>query len=133
MASATAALGAAATRLDESNVPVADEVRDTIIGVVLTLLEDLLGRELALADSPVLDAVRRALALCPVDAPAVVRVHPDDLAEIPADALAQLPDTVRVVGDPAIERAGAVAETGPRRIDAQLMAALERVQAVLSA
>jgi flagellar assembly protein FliH len=133
MASATAALGAAATRLDESNVPVADEVRDTIIGVVLTLLEDLLGRELALADSPVLDAVRHALALCPVDAPAVVRVHPDDLAEIPADALAQLPDTVRVVGDPDIERAGAVAETGPRRIDAQLMAALERVQAVLSA
>jgi flagellar assembly protein FliH len=133
MASATAALGAAASRLDEAAVPVADEVRDTIVGVVLTLLEDLLGRELALADSPVLDAVRRALALCPDDAPAVVRVHPDDLAEIPAAALTELPDSVRVVGDPGIERAGAVAETGPRRIDAQLMAALERVQAVLSA
>jgi len=38
-----------------------------------------------------------------------------------------------VVGDAGVERAGAVAETGPRRIDAQLMAALERVQAVLSA
>jgi flagellar assembly protein FliH len=37
-----------------------------------------------------------------------------------------------VVGDPGVERAGAVAETGPRRIDAQLMAALERVQAVLT-
>ena len=36
------------------------------------------------------------------------------------------------VGDTDVERAGAVAETGPRRIDAQLMAALERVQAVLS-
>ncbi|WP_324276115.1 FliH/SctL family protein [Blastococcus brunescens] len=82
---------------------------------------------------PVLDAVRRALALCPADAPAVVRVHPDDLGEIPAEALAELPDTVRVVADPAIERAGAVAETGPRRIDAQLGAALERVQAVLTA
>jgi flagellar assembly protein FliH len=133
VASATAALGAAATRFDEAAVPVADEVRDTIIGVVLTLLEDLLGRELALADSPVLDAVRRALALCPADAPAVVRVHPDDLAEIPAEVLAELPETIRVVGDQSIERAGAVAETGPRRIDAQLMAALERVQAVLSA
>src|SRR3954469_12400283 len=132
VASATAALGAAVTRFDEAALPVADEVRETIIGMVLTLVEDLLGRELALADSPVLDAVRRALALVPADAPAVVRVHPDDLGEIPADALADLPDSIRVVGDPDVERAGAVAETGPRRIDAQLMAALERVQAVLS-
>jgi flagellar assembly protein FliH len=132
VASATAALGAAVTRFDEAALPVADEVRETIIGMVLTLVEDLLGRELALADSPVLDAVRRALALVPADAPAVLRVHPDDLAEIPAEALAELPDTVRIVGDTDVERAGAVAETGPRRIDAQLMAALERVQAVLS-
>jgi flagellar assembly protein FliH len=132
MASATAALAAAVARFDEASVPAADDVRETVIGTVLTLVEDLLGRELALADSPVLDAVRRALALCPGDAPAVVRVHPDDLAEIPDDALAELPDTVRVVGDATVERAGAVAETGPRRIDAQLGAALERVQAVLT-
>ncbi len=132
IASATAALGAAAARLDEAAVPTADEVRETVLGTVLTLVEDLLGRELALADSPVLDAVRRALTLCPEDVPAVVRVHPDDLAELPAGALDELPDSVRVVGDPAVERAGAVAETGSRRIDAQLAAALERVQAVLS-
>jgi flagellar assembly protein FliH len=120
------------TRFDEASVPVADDVRESILGIVLTLVEDLLGRELALADSPVLDAVRRALVLVPADAPAVVRVHPDDLAELSAESLAELPDSVRVVGDPSIERAGAVAETGPRRIDAQLMAALERVQAVLT-
>ena len=132
LASATAAMTTAAQRLDESAVPVADEIRETIVGTVLTLLEDLLGRELALADSPVLDAVRRALTLCPADAPAVVRVHPDDLGEIPEDALADLPDSVRIVPDPSVERAGAVAETGPRRIDAQLMAALERVQKVCS-
>jgi flagellar assembly protein FliH len=133
VASATAALGAAATRLDEATLPVADDVRETILGMVLTLVEDILGRELAMADSPVLDAVRRALALVPADSPAVVRVHPDDLSEIPDEELAALPETIRVVGDPAVERAGAVAETGPRRIDAQLMAALERVQAVLTA
>jgi flagellar assembly protein FliH len=132
VASATAALGAAASRFDEATVPVADDVRDTIIGMVLTLVEDLLGRELALADSPVLDAVRRALALCPADAPAVVHVHPDDLGEIPDEALAELPNSIRLVGDPNVERAGAIAETGSRRIDAQLMAALERVQAVLT-
>jgi flagellar assembly protein FliH len=132
MASATAALAAAAARFDEAAVPTADDVRETVIGTVLTLVEDLLGRELALARSPVLDAVRRALTLCPSDVPVVVRVHPDDLAEVPADALTELPDTVRVVGDLTVERAGAVAETGPRRIDAQLGAALERVQAVLT-
>jgi flagellar assembly protein FliH len=132
VASATAALGAAVTRLDEAAAPAADEVRETILATVLTLVEDLVGRELAMADSPVLDAVRRALTLCPADAPAVVRVHPDDLAEIPAEALAALPDSVRMVADVEIERAGAVAETGSRRIDAQLGAALERVQAVLT-
>ena len=133
LAAATAALGAAVVRLDESVAPVADDVRESIIGSVLTLVEDLLGRELALADSPVLDAVRRARTLCPADAPAVVRVHPDDLAEIPAESLAALPDTVRVIGDAQVERAGAIAETGAQRIDAQLLTALERVQAVLTA
>jgi len=132
VASATAALGAASARFDDAAIPVAEEIRETILGTVLTLLEDLLGRELELADSPVLDAVRRALTFCPADAPAVVRVHPDDLAEISAEALAALPDTVRVVGDPSVERTGAVADTGSRRIDAQLQAALQRVQAVLS-
>jgi flagellar assembly protein FliH len=132
VASATAALGAAVTRLDEASLPIADEVRETVLGTVLTLVEDLVGRELALAEDPVLDAVHRALALCPSDAPVLVRVHPDDLAEIPAESLAELPVSVRVVGDLGVERAGAVAETGSRRIDAQLGAALERVQAVLS-
>jgi flagellar assembly protein FliH len=132
MASATAALAAAVTRFDEASVPAADEVRETVIGTVLTLVEDLLGRELAIADSPALDAVRRALSLCPSDAPAVLRMHPDDLAEIPAEALTEIPDTVRIVGDLTVERAGAVAETGSRRIDAQLSTALERVQAVLA-
>jgi flagellar assembly protein FliH len=132
MGSAAAALAAAARRLEETTVPVAEDVRDTVLGAVATLVEDVLGRELALAASPGLDAVRRALTLCPEDAPAVVRLHPDDLAEVPAEALAGLPATVTVVGDPRVERAGAVAETGARRIDAQLGPALERVQAVLA-
>ncbi|MGY1820357.1 FliH/SctL family protein [Geodermatophilus sp. SYSU D00079] len=132
MVSATAALGAAVTQLEEAAVPVADDVRDSVISIVLTLVEDLLCRELAIADSPALDAVRRALTLCPADAPTVVRLHPDDLAELPVEALAELPATVRVVGDLSVERAGAVAETGPSRVDAQLGTALERVRAVLA-
>jgi flagellar assembly protein FliH len=132
LASGTAALAAAATQLEAAAVPAADDVRESVVTTVLTLVEDLLGRELALADSPALDAIRRALTLCPTDAPVVLRLHPDDLATVPAGALAELPSSVTLVADARIERAGAVAETGPRRIDAQLGAALERVRAVLS-
>jgi flagellar assembly protein FliH len=131
LVSATAAVGAAVRQLEEATLPLADEVRDSVLGAVTTLVEDVLGRELVLAADPGLDAVRRALTLCPADAPVVVRLHPDDLAEIPAEALSALPETVSVVGDERVERAGAVAETGSQRIDAQIGAALERVQAVL--
>ena len=131
LVSATAALGAAVRQLEETARPVADDVRESIVATATTLVEDILGRELALADDPAMDAVRRALTLCPADAPALLRLHPDDLAEVPAEALAELPDSVRVVADPSVERAGAIAESGPRRIDAQLGTALQRVQAVL--
>jgi flagellar assembly protein FliH len=131
LASATAALGAAVTQLDATAAPVVDELRDTVLDAVVTLVGDLLGRELATADAAGLDALRRALTLCPTDVPVVVRLHPDDLAELPADELALLPASVTVVGDMAVERAGALAQAGTTRVDAQLGAALERVRAVL--
>ena len=131
LASATAALGAAATQLEATAAPVVDELRDTVLDAVVTLVGDLLGRELATADAAGLDALRRALTLCPTDVPVVVRLHPDDLAELPADELALLPASVTVVGDMAVERAGALAQAGTTRVDAQLGAALERVRAVL--
>jgi flagellar assembly protein FliH len=51
---------------------------------------------------------------------------------VPPHALAALPPSVTVVADDAVERAGAVAECGPRRVDAQLSTALARVRAALS-
>jgi flagellar assembly protein FliH len=131
LASATAAMGAAAERLDARTAPVVDELRDSILDAVLLLVGDLLGRELAMASSPGLDALQRALTLCPSDVPVQVRLHPDDLAEVPPEALAQLPASVTVRGDDSVERAGALAEAGTQRIDAQLGAALERVREVL--
>jgi len=131
LATATAAMGAAAERLDATAAPVVDELRDGILDALVVLVGDLLGRELAMASAPGLDALRRALTLCPSDVPVVVRLHPDDLAEVPADALAGLPASVTVVGDEAVERAGALAEAGTQRVDAQLSAALDRVRGVL--
>jgi flagellar assembly protein FliH len=131
LASATAAMGAAVERLDATAAPVVDELRDSILDAVVLLVGDLLGREVATAAAPGLDALRRALTLCPTDVPVVVRLHPDDLAEVPAAALAGLPAAVTVVADETVERAGALAEAGNQRVDAQLTTALERVLEVL--
>jgi flagellar assembly protein FliH len=124
-------MGAAVARLDATAAPVVDELRDSILDAVVLLVGDLLGREVATAVSPGLDALRRAMTLCPADVPVVVRLHPDDLAEVPAGALAELPASVTVVGDETVERAGALAEAGNQRVDAQLTTALERVLEVL--
>jgi flagellar assembly protein FliH len=131
LATATAALGSAATQLEASVAPIAEDLRETVLEAVVTLVGDMLGRELLMADAPGLDALRRALTLCPGDVPVVVRLHPDDLAEVPRDELHALPASVSVVGDPEVERAGAIATAGTTRIDAQLTAALARVRAVL--
>ncbi|MCZ2830284.1 FliH/SctL family protein [Modestobacter sp. VKM Ac-2986] len=131
LASATAAMGAAVERLDATAVPVVDQLREDVLDMVVLLVGDLLGREVALADSAGMDAVRRALVLCPTDVPVRVRLHPDDLAEVPAEALASLPGSVTVVGDETVERAGALAEAGTQRVDAQLSAAFQRVREVL--
>jgi flagellar assembly protein FliH len=131
LATATAALGSAAAQLEATAAPVAEELRESVLDAVVTLVGDMLGRELLMATAPGLDALRRALTLCPSDVPVVVRLHPDDLAEVPRDELHALPASISVVGDPEVERAGAIATAGTTRIDAQLTAALARVRAVL--
>jgi flagellar assembly protein FliH len=131
LATATAALGTAVAQLEATAAPAVDELRDTVLDAVVTLVGDLLGRELATTDTAGLDAIRRALTLCPTDVPVVVRLHPDDLAEVAPDELAKLPTSVTVLGDITVERAGALAEAGTTRVDAQLGLALERVRAVL--
>ena len=131
LATATAALGAAAAQLEATAAPVAEELRESVLEAVVTLVGDMLGRELLMATAPGLDALRRALTLCPSDVPIVVRLHPDDLAEVPRDELHALPTSISVVGDPEVERAGAIATAGTTRVDAQLTTALARVRAVL--
>src|SRR5437763_689822 len=83
------------------------------------------------ADMPV-PTNRPSFRLGDVYAEELERLRARAHAEGPEAELAALPASVTVVADDTIERAGAVAETGSRRIDAQLSAALERVQAVLT-
>lgn len=132
-ASAVAALTAACAQVD-ATPPLGGETFDgLVLGATLTLVEEVFARELQVARRPGIDALRRALALSPTDGPVVVRLNPADLERIPESALAQVPDHVRVVGDPAVEPAGAIADAGVSRVDAQLGPALQRVREVLGA
>ena len=133
IASTVAALTAACAQVD-ATPPLAGETLDQLLlGATLTLVEEVFARELAISTQPGADALHRALALSPEDGPTVVRLNPEDLQRIPAPVLAGLPASVRVVADPRVEPAGAVAETGVCRVDAQLGSALERVREVLRA
>jgi flagellar assembly protein FliH len=135
MDTAIAGLTRAAALLEQRAVTPADELRDALLHAAVELAETLLGRELAVATEPGLDALRRALTLVPSGRPVTARLNP---AEAPAvrdalgpDPLRTLGREVRVVADPDVEPAGCVVECDASRVDAQLTGALARVREVL--
>lgn len=131
-------LDVAAATLEQTMAPAAAEVESTGLRLAAELVKVLVAHELAVAENPGRDALRRALALAPSGRPVVVRLHPDDLAVLadpdhpegidPTEALGR---DVRCVADAAVERGGAVADCDATRVDAQLGPAVARVRAVL--
>jgi flagellar assembly protein FliH len=122
------ALAEAATRLQESLQAVCTRVESQAIDVAMTLTEQLVGHELAVAETPVLDAVRRALALVPGEPVTRIRVHPQQATD---PALAELAGSAVVVGDPTLGLGDAMVETVDSVIDARISDALDRVREVL--
>lgn len=105
--------------------------------LAVELAEAVLGRELALGQAPVVDALRRAVALVPDGADLIVRLHPDDVTvvgDLPSAVAeaAGVVGQVQVVADPAVEPGGCVVDAGPCRIDAQIGSALARARQVLA-
>lgn len=125
------ALAAAVEAFDARTAPELAEMTDSLAAAAYTLVEDLFARELAVASEPGVDAVSRALRLVPVDQPAVVRLNPTDHGALDPEWTAALSARVTLVADASVEGAGAVAEAGARRVDAQLSTALERVREAL--
>lgn len=129
---ALATLDAAAEALAKREAMTLSDVEDRLLAMAFQLATALLGRELSLADSPVRDALRRALAVLPGDVPVHVTVHPGDVA-----ALAEVDDDltrgrqVRIDTDPDVEPGSCRADGGFRHVDASLSAAFERVRQVL--
>ncbi|MCL6550431.1 MAG: hypothetical protein K6T37_05395 [Acidothermus cellulolyticus] len=106
-------------------------LEDIIVRHAYRLAETLLGRELALADAPVLEAVRRALVILPADVPAIVRCHPDDLAVIHSSSALTASHRLVIEADPTVERGSCVVDAGATHVDASLDRALARVRRVL--
>lgn len=127
---AVAALRLAAQRLDAATAKVCSAVETHAVEISLQLAEAVLGRELALAEQPAADAMRRALELMPSGTAVTVRLHPADRDGLDLAAFAD--HCVTVVADPTLRRGDALVETDVTVVDATVDAALARVREVLS-
>lgn len=137
IARALAALDDAARQLERRVAEDMHAVEPELAKAAVALAESVLGRELQLTQLPVMDAVRRALDLAPVNRPVIVRLHPDELEAVEsALAAAQVEQAlgrdISLLPDPAVGQAGCVVECDATRIDAQLGPALNRVWEVLA-
>jgi flagellar assembly protein FliH len=127
-AAALSALQRVIAAAEEANVRMRGEIQAAAPKLAFALLETLLGREVALAANPGLEAVTRVLALDEGGQPATVRLNPTEV-DVLGDV--DLGRVVSVVADPAVEPGGALVEIGKSTLDAQLGPALERVRQVL--
>lgn len=110
-----------------------DQLEHSVTAFAFELVETLVGRELALSTNPGRDAVARALAADRSDAPATVRVHPDDaaaLSDLDADALRGTRE-LHIVVDASVDPGGALVEIGEATIDSQISSAVQRVRDIL--
>jgi flagellar assembly protein FliH len=129
-------LVAAAAGLERRMAPVAADLEDRVLAVAVELAGALLGRELAVATEPGLDALRRALLLTPANRPVTVRLNPADLADLCAGGS---PDRYEIAGrvvtllpDAGLARGDAVADCDATTVDARLGAAMDRLRAAVA-
>jgi flagellar assembly protein FliH len=122
-----AALAAAAAELRGREMGVVDDLATELTRAVLTIAEAVIGRELATVPSAVL-AIERARAMAPAGVVGAVHVHPEDAWAVAAMADH---DELEVVADDAVAPGGAVLMVGESTIDGSLVAAMQRVRAVL--
>ena len=124
---AVAALAAAAARLDEAAALACEQVEAQALELTARLTEAVVGHELAVAENPGLDAVRRALSLIRGEPLVRVRVSPEDHSP----ELAELAGAATVIADPGLTRGDAVLETVAGVVDARVSSAVARVTELL--
>lgn len=107
------------------------EIEQSVPRFAFDVLDALFQRELALAVSPGMDAIERALSVDDSTLPVTVHLHPEDVATL--ESLEQLGEgrVIDVMADPSVEPGGAVVDIGETTVDSQLSAALDRVRIVM--
>ncbi|MCM0622565.1 FliH/SctL family protein [Nocardioides bruguierae] len=128
--SAVLALAAAARRLDEELAARVVQVEEQSLGLAHELTALLVGHELAVAEDPTGDLVRRALTLQPVGSPVTLRLAPGQLAPEHRALLAEA--GVGVTEDHALAPGDALVESPRQVIDLRISTALERIREALS-
>ena len=127
---ALAALQRAAALFSQQTATTAAEVEDHALSLACELTEALVGRELATAEDPVADVVRRVLGALPQGLPVTVRLAPHVAGHPDVAALGA--QGVTVVADAGLDPHDALLETTAEAVDLRISTALARVREVLS-
>ncbi|AEE44813.1 FliH/SctL family protein [Cellulomonas fimi] len=133
---ALAVLATAAAAAAARTVPVVHDVEARLHEAALDLATAVLGVELADHGLGARAALARVLAHVDGTEPVTVRLHPADLAALPAAADATgvaptVPDGVTLVADPTLAPGDAVADLPDGFLDARLDGAVARARAAL--
>ncbi|WP_183094881.1 FliH/SctL family protein [Nocardioides stalactiti] len=126
---AVEALGRAADEVRAHLHRLADAVEGQATSLAWAITEEIMGREVLVADGA--DVVRRVLAVLPTTALARVRLHPD---QVWAPAVRDLVERgLDVVADDSLGRADALVEWDGSVVDLRVAEAMGRVRTVLTA
>ena len=132
--SAVGALAQAASQLHQRQLPVLDELGQTLLEAALALAAAVLDRELQGLDDTALLALRRTVAPLPGQGPVRVRLSPADHAEL-TQRLARPSWEGReldLLADPALRPGEAVAEAEGAVVDGTIASALDRARSALA-
>lgn len=130
-AAEVASVRLAGAALVERTVPVLADSEQALFSCALELAEALLGHELRDGETSARAALARAYGTGEVEVPVAIRMNPADLAVL-GRVTGILPETLTLVGDPALNRGDAVAEYPYGFVDARLDTAVARVRAALA-
>ncbi|BCY15151.1 FliH/SctL family protein [Actinoplanes sp. L3-i22] len=128
------ALGRAVTGLEDQLMPTFTELQEVVLSSAFELAEAIVARNLRDDPERGQDALRRAMTAAPEHGNVLVRLHPEDYANLVGDAGGTFDYQGRPINlhaDPALRPGDAIAETGTATVDATIEAAIARAREAL--
>ena len=128
-------LASGMSSLESATIPVYTEVGVNLGGVVVELVEEILGAELSTDKAHVVNSISAAAAEIPGHSEVRVALHPDDLELVHGlgiDFEETLQRPVRLLADDSIEVHGATVTSGCTRVDSQISQQIARLKEAIS-